>query len=292
MPSENYSFLDVAVLDEVRRRFAAGDALLILSADLDQVLWANGPGAAVLGHADIEAAIGAPAGLPPVAKRQIMATAGFPAIGRNRALLVRLSRGMATQAIGFQASAVTMPDGEAAILLSVPAQQAGSRSAAEIAERAISGFTTDGQFLAFVDGNGNVEAASKGFSSLGITTETLGALATETGREHDRTLKRRVQTRARALPAGMARLTDDPARHLLVVIDDGEAGQAETSPAPATSAGDGSPFSPERSATPVATEGWRAADDSAAPNDQHHDGWYFSDADDGEDAAPMASLPP
>ena len=61
MPSENYSFLDVAVLDEVRTRFAAGDALLILSADLVQVLWANGPGAAVLGHADIEAAIEAPA---------------------------------------------------------------------------------------------------------------------------------------------------------------------------------------------------------------------------------------
>ncbi|PLP59258.1 PAS domain-containing sensor histidine kinase [Mesorhizobium loti] len=294
MPSENYSFLDVAVLDEVRTRFAAGDALLILSADLDQVLWANGPGAAVLGHADIEAAIGAPAGLPPVAKRQIMATAGFPAIGRNRALLVRLSRGVATQAIGFQASAVTMPDGEAAILLSVPAQQGGSRSVAEIAERAISGFTADGQFLAFVDGNGNVEAASEGFSALCITTETLAALASETGREHERTLKQRVQAGTRALPAGLARLTDDPVRHLLVVIDDGSAGQVETVPATPTSAGNGPTSSAEQSE--VAAEGWRAADDSAsasaAPGDQHHDGWYFSETGkSGEERAPTASEP-
>ncbi|WP_054310176.1 histidine kinase dimerization/phospho-acceptor domain-containing protein [Mesorhizobium sp. 1M-11] len=292
MPSENYSFLDVAVLDEVRTRFAAGDALLILSADLDQVLWANGPGAALLGHADIEAAIGAPADLPPVAKRQISATTGFPAIGRNRALLVRLSRGMTTQAIGFQASAVTMPDGEAAILLSVPAAQSGSRSTAEIAERAISGFTADGQFLAFVDGYGNIEAASEGFSALGITTETLGSLATETSREHDRTLKRRLQAGTRTLPAGMARLTDDPTRHLLVVIDDGEAGQVGTAPAVTNSANTVSPSAEHPAAT--AAEGWRAADDSAPTNavssDQHHDGWYFSDTEEGgEDRTPSES---
>ena len=66
MPSASYSFIDVVVLDEVRERFAAGDALAILSTDLDQVIWANGPGAALFGHDDIEAIIGAPSrlGLP------------------------------------------------------------------------------------------------------------------------------------------------------------------------------------------------------------------------------------
>lgn len=58
MPSE-YSFLDVAVLDAVRQRFAAGDAIAILSVDLEQVIWANGPGAAMFGYPDIEAIIGA-----------------------------------------------------------------------------------------------------------------------------------------------------------------------------------------------------------------------------------------
>lgn len=169
MPSENYSFLDVAVLDDVRSRFASGDAIVVLSADLEQVLWANGPGAALFGHADVEAAIGAPAGLPPVARRQIMATAGFPAIGSDRALLVRLAAGMTSNAVGFLASALTMPDGEAAIMLALPATQGASHNAAEIATRAISGFKADGQFLAFIDGKGGVEAASQGFSALGIT---------------------------------------------------------------------------------------------------------------------------
>jgi hypothetical protein len=121
MPSENYSFLDVAVLDAVRRRFAACDAIAILSADLEQVIWANGPGAAVFGYPDIEAIIGASAELPLIARRQIMATAGFPKIGSDRAITVRLATGMTSRAVGFLASAVTMPDGENAIMLALPA---------------------------------------------------------------------------------------------------------------------------------------------------------------------------
>ena len=62
MPA-SYSFLDVAALDDVRERFASGDALAILSADLEEVIWANGPGAALFGYADIEAIIGASARL-------------------------------------------------------------------------------------------------------------------------------------------------------------------------------------------------------------------------------------
>ncbi|TIX54559.1 MAG: PAS domain-containing sensor histidine kinase, partial [Mesorhizobium sp.] len=150
MPSENYSFLDVAVLDAVRNRFAAGDAIALLSADLEQVIWANGPGAAVFGYPDIEAIIGASTGLPLIARRQIMATSGFPQIGRDRAITVRLATGLTSRAVGFLASAVTMPDGENAIMLAVPAAQTGSRSAAEIAARAISGFTEDGHYIAFV----------------------------------------------------------------------------------------------------------------------------------------------
>ncbi|MGN6465027.1 MAG: hypothetical protein ACTHLP_06030 [Rhizobiaceae bacterium] len=53
MGSSQYSFMDIVVLDEVRTRFACGDALVILSLDLNEVLWANGPGARLLGFADI-----------------------------------------------------------------------------------------------------------------------------------------------------------------------------------------------------------------------------------------------
>ncbi|RRI03037.1 PAS domain S-box protein [Mesorhizobium tamadayense] len=229
MPPENYSFLDVAVLDAVRQRFAAGDALAILSADLEQVIWANGPGAAVFGYPDIEAIIGASARLPLIARRQIMATSGFPEIGTDRAVTVRLATGMVSRAVGLLASAVTMPDGERAIMLAMPAAQTGSRSAAEIASRAIGGLTEAGHFIAFVDAQGHVEAASEGFAALGIRPETLAALVADVASAEDRIVKRLVPGASTSYPAGFARLTD--ARHLLVVIDEDQLdGQQDDQP--------------------------------------------------------------
>ncbi|MGN6142352.1 MAG: histidine kinase dimerization/phospho-acceptor domain-containing protein [Mesorhizobium sp.] len=231
MPSASYSFLDVVVLDAVRGRFAAGDALAILSAGLDDVLWANGPGAAVLGYGNIEAAVGAATGLPPVARRQIMATAAYPDIGADRAIALRLASGMTSRAVNFLASAVTMPDGEKAILLAVPAAHAASRDAAEIAAHAIGGFTEDGQFLAFVDGQGRIEAASDGFAALGIAGETLAGLVAEVAGQADRLLKRRIPAAGGSFPAGFARLSDDPARHLLVVVEEPEMAAMSAPPA-------------------------------------------------------------
>ncbi|MGB3644592.1 MAG: PAS domain S-box protein [Mesorhizobium sp.] len=251
MSSDSYSFLDVAVLDAVRQRFAAGDALVILSGDLDQVIWANGPGATLFGYPDIETIIGASAGLPAVAKRQIMATSGFPDIGIDRALLLRLATGVSSQAVAFRASAITMPDGEKAILLAAQASEAGATTSAEIAARAIGGFTESGHFIAFIDGEGGVEAASEGFSSLSIGQPTLAALVADVAAERGRVVKRLVPGAAVSYPAGFARLTDEPARHLLVVIDEGTLGEgiAPAQEADETS-GQGNAELPLKPATP------------------------------------------
>ncbi|CCV08565.1 Cell-division control histidine kinase pdhS [Mesorhizobium metallidurans STM 2683] len=293
MPSENYSFLDVAVLDAVRQRFAAGDAIAVLPADLEQVIWANGPGAAVFGYPDIEAIIGSSAGLPMIARRQIMATSGFPEIGRDRAITVRLATGLTSRAIGFLATAITMPDGENAIMLAVPAAQAGSRNAAEIADRAISGFTEDGHFIAFVDAKGGIEAASDGFSALGILPETLAALVADVTNESERIVKRLVPGGATSYPAGLARLTDE--RHLLVVIDEdrldsealGDGGPVETE-AGADTATDAVPPIVEAASAEHdianATERSPQTADSARPapggTPAQHDHWYFSASED------------
>ncbi|MBZ9762970.1 PAS domain S-box protein [Mesorhizobium sp. CA8] len=329
MPPENYSFLDVAVLDAVRQRFAAGDALAIFSADLEQVIWANGPGASVFGYPDIEAIIGTSAQLPLVARRQIMATSGFPDIGSDRAITVRLATGMVSRAVGFLASAVTMPDGEKAILLAVPAAQTSSRSAGEIAGRAIGGFTEAGHFIAFVDAQGEVEAASDGFAALGIEPRTLAALVADVASSGDRVVKRLVPGADTAYPAGFARLTDT--RHLLVVIDedqldDSDSDQADRSttdqgdqtsdlkaapesqsapdsPVPAAAAGekaepapDARPDAESRSLAeqrPIQPGRQAdAADYSREPADAgagQHDHWYFNAGEDGAGHAQPAA---
>ncbi|RWN26643.1 MAG: PAS domain S-box protein [Mesorhizobium sp.] len=316
MPSE-YSFLDVAVLDAVRQRFAAGDAIAILSADLEQVIWANGPGAAMFGYPDIEAIIGASTQLPVIARRQIMATSGFPEIGSDRAIMVRLATGMTSRAVGFLASAVTMPDAEKAIMLAVPAAQIGSRSASEIAARAISGLTEDGHFIAFVDAGGTVEAASEGFSALGILPETLAALVADVAAESDRIVKRLVPGGTASYPAGLARLTEE--RHLLVVIDEDQlddtapagehptqtiaetapAGDAASQPEQGREAPTDEPSASQPAGDIAASQQHEIADaigqaPTAANSDRpaaermpaQHDHWYFNAGEDGGQQAP------
>ena len=229
MAQASYSFLDVAALDEVRERFAMGNALAILSADLEEVIWANGPGAGLFGHDDVEAIFGADAPLGAAAKRQIASLRDFPEIGRDRPLLVRVTLGMSSQALRFLASAVTLPDGEKAILLAQPVAEGMSEQALA---KAIAGFSEPGHFVAFVGPAGAVDAATPAFERLGLTEEALADMS-GAATDEDRIVKRVLPGRRGPLPAGLARLTD--ARSLIVVIDENWADEPEVDEAPETS---------------------------------------------------------
>jgi PAS domain S-box-containing protein len=265
MASGSYPYIDISALDGVRQRFAAGDALAILSVDLEEVIWANGPGASLLGFADIASVVGAPPGLGLPARRQVMATPGYPEIGSDRALLVRLSQGMSSRAQPLLVSKVVLPDGEPAILLAALVN-GGVPAAPDAAERAIAGLDGHGQFAAMVDGDGKVLASSSGFSKLGIAGETLTQLIAEA--RQDRLVKRMIEARPIQLPAGLVRLTDDPAVHLLVVIDEGE-------PEPMVS-DDDAPTTDEVGDAPQAENG---------------DRWYFHGDSDAGIAAMIGDAP-
>ena len=277
MAQASYSFIDVAALTEVRERFAAGDALVILSGDLEEVIWANGPGAALFGHAEVEAILGVEAPLGAAAKRQIAATSGFPDIGRDRALMLRIATGVSSQALPLLASAVALPDGEQAILLAQPAP-GGTAGTQGVAERAIGGFAAAGHFLAFVDAEGAVEAASPGFARLGLTQDALAGMARE-ATSHRPVIKRRLTGRRGPLPAGLARLTD--AKRLLVVIDDGYAEEdAAVSDETVDAVGDAT------AAVPAVEQ----ADAAGAASDPAREIWYLgsegtAQAEAGEPAA-------
>ena len=230
MASGEYSFIDISVLDEVRERFARGDALAILSVSLEEILWANGPGAALFGYADIEAIMGASTDLSPAARRQIAATPGFPAIGKERPVLVRIASGLTSRATEFSASEMRLPDGQRAILLSRRAPDHVSRAPDAIAAHAIEGITSLGHYAAMIDRNGDAVAASPGFAGLGITRTTLRDLVIEVAAEVGRVVKRMVSAGTTTLPCGFARLTDDPALHFMIVVDEAALGFDEEEP--------------------------------------------------------------
>lgn len=216
MVSGSYSFIDIAVLDQVRERLAAGDALALLDFRLESLIWANGPGCRFFGYDDVETVMGAPSGLSPVARRQISAAPGFPRMRGETSVTARLG---GARAVGLVVSGVTLPDGEPAVLIALPANHGASHAQEDIARQAVSGFSDANSYAALIDERGQVEASSTGFDALGIAAETLEALVAEVRDEDDRLVKRLIPATAATLAAGMARLTDTPARHLLLVIE-------------------------------------------------------------------------
>lgn len=232
MTAATYSFIDIAILGGVRDRFARGDALVLLSVDLDRVIWANGPGAVLFGHGDIESAMDSPAGLSVQTRRQIASLSGYPRIGAERAVSLRLAQGMASRMTTFQAAQIRLPRGELAILLAIPTDL---RGAARM-QAAISGIAEAGYAAALVGPDGAVTAITADFERLGLGRTALWTLVQDVSREHDRLVKKLVTVEGGTLPVGFARLTDDPALHLLLtsseVETDGEDPPAALEPVP------------------------------------------------------------
>jgi PAS domain S-box-containing protein len=218
MASGTYPFIDIAVLDEIREHFANGDALVVVSQDLQNVIWANGQGASMLGYASIDEILGGGAVLGIQARRQLMALDGFPAIGHGRTVSLRVAFGLSSRILTFQASDLTLPRGEQAILLSIANADRAS-SGKQIAALAIKGFGDRTTHAAMIDANGGVIAASQQFARLELNDKILGDLVREVRLERDRLVKRPVQTAKGAVPTGIARLTDSPAMHLLFAIE-------------------------------------------------------------------------
>ncbi|MFH1794225.1 MAG: hypothetical protein ABIF45_06980, partial [Pseudomonadota bacterium] len=268
MPTRVYPFIDIAVLDSVRPHFLAGDAVVILTVELDSVIWANGAGAALLGYDDIEEARGAASNLGLSARRQIAGMPGFPAIGANRTLLVRVTQRLSSHAVGFLASEIALPDGTHAIMLVAPDLDAAKRSPEEIGARVIHGIGEAGHHAALIDGSGAAIAASPGFISAGPGHEALAELAGDVRQETDRLIKRLVAIGDMAYPVGIAHLSNDPERHLVIVVDDP---QPLESPAPEVFDAEPEPalaMAPEPAPIP-ATAAALVARDS--------DDWFFDD---------------
>jgi PAS domain S-box-containing protein len=217
MPLNFQSYVEISALDAVRTRLADGDALVVLTPSLDTAIWANGAGAALFGHPDVGSIVGAEPGIGLAARRQIMSAPGYPKIGSDRAITVRLASGLTSRAVSLLASEIALPGGGDAILLAAPAPTASWLSPAETAGRAIAGLDRAGQQAAIVDAEGRPVVASAGFDGLGIGAEALQALVAKTG--GGRVTSDALQGGRGRLPAALARLVDDPARYLLIVAD-------------------------------------------------------------------------
>ncbi len=219
MPVQQYPFIDVAVHESVRGRFARGEALVLFSAGLEQVLWANGAGARFFGNGSIYDFLDQGPDRGDLAFRQIESTARqLQKVGDRRSLLLRLTQGFQRVPVQAAAEMVEIRSGEPVVLLAIP--PTGRRpSVDECASEMLTGLDDPDTHMAMLAADGRIIAASPAFSGLLITPQTARTLVALVDVDRDRLVKRPIPTGRGYLPAAIGKVDDEPALYLLFAVE-------------------------------------------------------------------------
>lgn len=220
MSAVQYPFIDIAVHEHVRDRFAAGEAIILFSRDKMDPLWCNGRGADLFGFDSIYDFLDQGPNRNDIAFRQIETAAGqLGAAGDVRHLMIRVASGF--QRVPIQAACELIRiQGETAVLFSAPVEKSRLSLSAR-AVRMIEGFDDPDTHMAVLDKDGEVLAASAKFTGLGISNQTAKMLASMAGNDPSRLVKRPIPTAKGYLPAAIGRLSDEPALNLLFTVETG-----------------------------------------------------------------------
>ncbi|NKM96543.1 ATP-binding protein [Rhizobium leguminosarum] len=219
MPAVQYPFIDIAVHARVRERFSRGEAMVLFSADLARLLWANGAGAELFGHSAVYDLLDQGVDRTDITFRQLETAARqLTDIGDSRSLMIRVARGFQRAQVQAAAELIRLSQGEKAILFSVPVS-AKPLAAGASAAQMLQGLDDPDTHMAVIGANGEVIAASPGFASLGISEQTAKTLINLAGAHPDRLVKRHVATGRGNLPAAVGKLSDDPALNLLFAVE-------------------------------------------------------------------------
>lgn len=219
MPAVQYPFIDIAVHARVRDRFSKGEAMVLFSADLSRLLWANGAGADLFGHSAVYDLLDQGVNHADITFRQLETAARqLSAIGDSRSFLIRIAKGFQRVQVQAASELIRLSSGENAILFSVPVSSKPLSAGASAAQM-LQGLDDPDTHMAVIGAEGEVVAASPGFAELGITDLTAKTLTGLAGAHPDRLVKRPVATGRGYLPAAIGKISDDPALHLLFAVE-------------------------------------------------------------------------
>lgn len=198
--AEPHAFLDILANAQVRDAYLAGRMTLILSADLETVLWANGAGARFIGFGAVAEAL--------------QAVCGFSALTR-RSLRSALGAGVSVSIPGIEGARDFLADeinlapwGQAVFLRSTAA--AKTDGTVNLTE----GLSDDDAEAALVDIEGRLMAAEKGFDAAILAAAELPPLLAEAYRDGE--VKKRFIGAERPYPVGVLRLNEKPPVFLLI----------------------------------------------------------------------------
>ncbi|MGE6742066.1 ATP-binding protein [Allorhizobium pseudoryzae] len=218
MSSVQYPFIDIAVHERIRAHFAAGKALVLFSADMTEVLWANGRGARLFGRSSIYDLIDQGPNRVDLTYRQARSTArGLATVGATRTFMIRMTEGFERVGVTAVCERILLPGDGEAILVAAPAG-ASDPKAIDCARQMLEGFDDPQTHIAVLNGDGEIISASPAFAALELTPQTARMLVTLAAHDRERLVKRPVPTASGYLPGAIARLSDEPALNLLFLV--------------------------------------------------------------------------
>ncbi|MEP1209112.1 MAG: ATP-binding protein [Rhizobiaceae bacterium] len=221
MAQTNYPYLDLTVLPEIRPHVITSRAVLLFDKAFQTILWANGEGASLLGSPVLRDLLDGELAMNPAMQRQISSAIEQLDDEDEVSAVVRIRRGMQSSLLGFSVRHIELPQKDQAVLMVTEALHGRGRSVTDMARTAVDCLDGYSHASAILGAGGAALATSEHFGTLQVSSEELAKLANEVSTEEDRLVKRLIETSNGARAAGIARLSDDPASHILIIADAG-----------------------------------------------------------------------
>ncbi|MGI9365879.1 MAG: ATP-binding protein [Rhizobiaceae bacterium] len=236
MAQKNYPYLDLTVLPELRPHVISSCAVVLFDSGeesgggLDHILWANGEGANLLGSSAVRELLEGELSPNAVMKRQIQTAVEKLSNADEASAVMRVRSALKTRLLGFSVRNIQLPNGHTVVMLMTENIHGRGHSKLDMARSAVDCLDGYSHASAVLGPEGELLAASKHFNSLEVADAELGKLATEVATEDDRLVKRLIPTAKGDLAAGIARLSDDPTSHILIIAETSD--QTSSSPEP------------------------------------------------------------
>ncbi len=221
MPKGQYPFIDIAVHEKVRARFAAGNAMVLLTQSLETILWVNGEGARLLGHETLYECLDRGLSRSTAAFRQIEAAARSltnRADGLVHTFVMRTGSGFRRPLLSATIERIQLADGNPALLISAEHGDAAS-TLEEMAKNLLDGFEGTDSHAAALGDDGEIINATGSFARLGMSAATRQQIVDDVAQAGDRLAKHPVPTVLGRLPSAVARICDEPALYLLFTVE-------------------------------------------------------------------------
>lgn len=276
MQKQGHSYLDLSVLPELRTSILSSDGVVLFNSELTSIIWANASGARLFGGKGVADLLRAKLSDDQAMVRQIRNSAtqlkGNKPITRG----FRLKQGARSILLQFEIRSIRLPDKDSGILVTSYADHDEQETEENMAAGAVESLDGFADAAAILDDFGMPIASSQDFADLGPDEDVLAGLINELRDEDDRLIKRPVPGLSGNIMAiGLARLTDEPGRNLLVLADTNEPADAPTE--------NGDALLEEEVSSPLhSTAETVSPSGDTGPSDEDEDTEY-DDSDDGEE---------